>query len=206
MGRSFDSRMVIVCSAAIVAISLTAPLAQADVLYEYAQPFEASVNCPTSPVLEISVVFDEPIPPNTPLPSTNNPGRLSWSFSACGETCTSDTQPCGVGGMQEPQSFWFGTDGSGVPDEWLVSKSYFAVPTERVNFTSTLRVGDGIEGDLYQDERTATEGASLNVGSWTVTEIGGAVPLTGPWARVGLSLALIVLGASGLLPARYLRR
>jgi hypothetical protein len=182
---------------------LAAGVAQADVLYEYAQPFQATANCPTDQVLEVSVVFATAIPPNTPLPSMNNPGVVRWSFSACGETCAFETQPCGLGGMSEPQAFRFATDASGVPDEWEVSKFYSPAPGESVAFATTRRVADGIEGDLYQDTRTGTEGVSTFLGTWTVTEIAGSVPVASVGGRIGLVMALLAVGMSALLLTRF---
>lgn len=202
MKRSVHLRPSLALFGTIAWILLAAGVAQSDTLYQYVQPFQAEMNCPTDQVLEVSVVFANAIPPNTPLPSMNNPGVVRWSFSACGETCTFETQPCGLGGMSEPQAFRFATDGSGVPDEWEVSKFYSPALGESVAFATTRRVADGIEGDLYQDTRTGTEGASTLLGTWTVTEIAGSVPVASAWGRVVLVMVLLAVGMSGLLVTR----
>lgn len=183
--------------------SLLASTASADVEYSYSEPFEVQQGCPVGAVLEVAVVFEEAIPPDTPLPliGDSNPGIVSWRFSACGETCASGA-PCGAPGSGvQTSSFRFATDSSGDVAFWEVNVSHSPQTTD-VTFSTTRRLDGGnlIQGDLFTIVSTGVAGGSTSVGAWSSDEIGGAaVPASRFAARVILAALLMAAGGVTLM-------
>lgn len=192
---------------AIVLLSVFAGGASADFLYQYSEPFEFSSGC-SQPTIEISVVFEEAIPPNTPVPPSfsQNPGIVSASFSACGYTCPALGEPCTPprsGGATT--SLRFGTDANADVVNWYVSRSYGQAGSNQVTISTQLPTptGGGVESDLFYDALLDIGGGSTQmVGTWTVTEIGGAVPATDIWGRLLLIAGLVLLASCLALRVR----
>ena len=151
--------------------------ASADVEYSYSNLFQFTSGCPTDSSIEVSLVLEDEIPPNTPLPSPGAPEQqplVDYSFSACGVTCSNDTTTC------RNVSYRFGTTAGGSVDEWEVGADYTNPGGEDITIATTLRVLDGVEGDLFWNFDTGDQAGSAQVASWTVMpEPGSAAGLVG---------------------------
>lgn len=185
-----------------LAASLSASSAAAQTtVYSYSKPFDLAIGtCATDPVLDVEVEFAAPIPPNTPLPSVGNDtaGVTAYSFSACGETCSSDSLPCGLGGFGT--TFRFGTDGSGDVESWEVNIGYQVPPGESLSMSTTRRPLEGIEGDLFQSPDG--EAASLVPAAWSISAGETPVPSMGGGGRFWIGAVLLAFGTLTLAMAR----
>lgn len=185
----------------VLLLLFAATIAKAQTTYDYTGPTFDSVVTGSCVGTHLELSFTTPSPIPASQGSAVVPVVTSWTFEACGLTC-SNLLPCGP---EVSTTFTIGTDASGIPNDWSIFHEYEDMPFGNSNFQSNESLGapPPSGGDGYNS--LENRGEVLQTGTWIVTGGGGPPAVPGLGSGIARAVLLAALAIAGALAVRNTR-